>query len=103
MTSLKLNETPVRTSKSFNINNIKINNLEEYENVQEFSNIQIINSTPKIKIDNKKTPINLKFGLGEFLTEQVRKNSNQNSEIKIENETINKIDNKTNNKARNNF
>ena len=36
---LKLNETPVRTSKSFNINNIKLENVEFPKKIDEFRNV----------------------------------------------------------------
>ena len=37
MSNLKINETPVRTSKSFRINNIKIEDLEVPEKLEEKS------------------------------------------------------------------
>lgn len=85
MESLKLNETPVRTSRNFNINNIKLENIEIPKNVPEFSNIEIIGK--KINIDNTKTETKLKYGLSEKLTNQVNANSNQNMQIKIESKT----------------
>ena len=38
MNNIKLNETPVRTSRNFNINNIKIENLNMPKKVNEFKN-----------------------------------------------------------------
>ena len=38
MEKLKLNETPVRTSRNFNINNIKLENIEIPEIIHEFKN-----------------------------------------------------------------
>ena len=50
MNELVLNETPIRTSRNFNINNIKIDcNIPE--NILEFSNLDIKNENAKIKID----------------------------------------------------
>ena len=87
MSSLKLNETPVRTSKSFNINNVKLNG-EIFPNViPEFNGVEIINDSSKINIENKNTPINLKFGLGEGLTKQVELHANQNYKLTINNKT----------------
>lgn len=89
MSSLKLNETPVRTSKNFNINNIKLSNVETLKKIPEYNNAQIINESDKIKIENKVTPINLKYGLGNELTEEVTKKANQNYQI-ISNSKTNK-------------
>ena len=87
MNSLKINETPVRTSKSFNINNININEKEIPDKLNNFENIEILNDSTKIQINNIKTPINLKYGLGEELTKQVKTNSNQNYQIIVDNKT----------------
>ena len=37
-----LNETPVRTSRNFLINNIKLDNLEIPSKLKEFNNVEII-------------------------------------------------------------
>ena len=42
MENLKLNEAPVRTSRNFNINNIKIDNVNIPENIGNFENVKII-------------------------------------------------------------
>ncbi len=84
MSSLSLNETPVRTSKSFNINNIKLTNLELPKVIQEFNNTQIVNASSKIIIEEKRTPISLKYGLGEEQTKQVQTEANQNYKIAID-------------------
>ena len=81
MVNLKLNETPVRTSKSFNINNIKLSNIELPKNTLKFDNVKIDGDLETIK--NKKTPINLKYGLGKDLTNEVIENANQNYNITI--------------------
>jgi len=41
MTELKLNETPVRTCRNFNINNIKIKDFKALEKQEKFENIEI--------------------------------------------------------------
>ena len=92
MNNLKINETPVRTSKSFNINNIKINEDMLPKDISDFNNVEIINNSSKVFIDNNKTPINLKYGLGEELVSEIKNKSNQNFKIavdsKINTETI---------------
>lgn len=80
---IKLNETPVRTSKSFNINNIKLSDIEIPKNISKFDNVQIEGDLSKIQIENKKTPIDLKYGLGEELINEVIKNANQSYNIEI--------------------
>ena len=84
---LRINETPVRTSKSFNINDINIKEQEIENKFNEFENVEIIGDSSKIKISNDKTPINLKYGLGEELTNQVKNNSNQNYRIIVDSKT----------------
>ena len=87
MNSLKINETPVRTSRGFNINNININEEEVLNKIDEFNNVEIICDSSKVKINNIKTPINLKYGLGEELTKQVSEHSNQHYQIEVDSKT----------------
>ena len=47
---LKLNETPVRTSRNFNINNIKLENINIPENLENFDGVQIYNASEKNKL-----------------------------------------------------
>ena len=77
MEYLKLNETPVRTSRNFNINNIKLENVEIPETIPEFNNIDIQGITSQIDI--KKETINTQwaYGLNEILKKQVMEQANQ--------------------------
>ena len=94
MENLKLNETPVRTSKNFNINNIKLENINIPENIEEFNNIKITGKTPDINIELSGDYCDLTYGLGEILTNLVNKKSNkklrltingkENKEIKVD-------------------
>lgn len=68
MTNLKLNETPVRTSRNFNINNIKLSEIEVPEEIKEFNNITVKNTTSKIVVLNEEVDNKLKFGLGNDLS-----------------------------------
>ena len=93
-----LNETPIRTAKNFNINNIKIENLTIPEKIEKFDNVEIKNNNLEI-IDECKININsLTYGLGETLTKNAIQKANQKMKIKIdkktnqENEIIFKID-----------
>ena len=85
MNELKLNETPIRTSRNFLINNIKLTDVEIPEAVEEFKNVEIIggkNITKNIK------EAKLTYGLGEILQNNIIKNSNSKLNINAENEEI---------------
>lgn len=47
MEQLKLNETPVRTSRNFGINNIKLEQIELPEHVTKFENVNITSKKRK--------------------------------------------------------
>lgn len=83
MEELKLNETPVRTSRNFNINNIKLENINIPEDVEEFNNIEIIGQDSKIDIQTNVDDFNLTYGLGEILTSQVKAKSNKKMKIVV--------------------
>ena len=94
MEKLKLNETPVRTSKNFNINNIKLENIEVPEIVHEFNNVQIINNSSNLNINENVSDFNITYGLHDNLTNLVKNkankkiklqvNENEDKEVKIE-------------------
>ena len=79
---LKLNETPVRTARNFNINNIKLEDVIIPENIRAFENVDIINESSKILIDNNVNLEKLTYGLNENL-ENLNKSANQNINIGI--------------------
>lgn len=81
---MKLNETPVRTSRNFNINNIKIEEIEIPEVIEEFNNIDIIKEADGIEIISNNKNIDLTYGLGDFLTDLVNGKSNSRLKINIE-------------------
>lgn len=87
MKKIKLNNTPVRTSRNFNINDIKLENIEVPENVQEFKNITITGENPKINVNNKTSNIKLVYGLSEFFTKQVKEQANQKLRLTIDSKT----------------
>ena len=82
MEKIKLNDTPVRTSRNFNINNIKIENIKISQKKEDFKNITI--SGENAKVENNTSDIKLKFGLGEILTNQVKAKSNQKLKLTID-------------------
>ena len=81
MEELKINETPVRTSRNFNANNITIKDVIIPEQIKEFNNISIKNDN--VKIEENLSDINLSYGIGERLIEQIRKQSNKKIKIDL--------------------
>jgi Fe-S cluster assembly scaffold protein SufB len=82
---IKLNETPVRTSRNFNINNIKLDDVEVPKIIDDFENITIINDNDKIDIEQDANNSNgLVYGLGDFFTNQATKNANQKLKLTID-------------------
>ena len=82
METLKINETPKRTSRKFNINNIKLENIEIPEQVEEFKNIQI--KSKQVTIESKVDEYTLTYGLGENLENQVKQQSNKPIKLTID-------------------
>lgn len=78
--SLKLNETPVKTSNNFLINNIEIDDLTLPKNLREFKNVNIISNNSVISQDTSEK--SLTYGNGKELEENIFNNSN--SRLKIE-------------------
>lgn len=85
MNELKLNETPIRTSRNFLINNIKLTDVEIPEAVEEFKNVEIIGGK---NITENIEETKLTYGLGEILQNNIIKNSNSKLKINAENEEI---------------
>ena len=90
---MKLNETPVRTSRNFNINNIKLNDVEIPKDIQEFNNIDIIKEDENLRVSSDAQNPNLTYGLGSALTNLVNETSNCNLKLEIndKSENTNKI------------
>lgn len=78
--SLKLNETPVKTSNNFLINNIEIDDLTLPKNLREFKNVNIISNNSVISQDTSEK--SLVYGNGKELEENIFNNAN--SRLKIE-------------------
>lgn len=88
---IKLNETPVRTSRNFNINNIKLDNIIIPETINVFNNVKIdheslitgANTNLNTKSDNNKQ-VDIKYGLSKELIQQVINNHNKKIDLKID-------------------
>ncbi len=79
MENLVVNETPVRTSRNFLINNITLNDVIIPDNLEEFSSIEF--DSENAKIDRLDNDIFLTYGNGKILENNV--NNNCNSSIKL--------------------
>ena len=97
MEKLRINETPVRTSRNFLINNIEVE-LEMPEKIAEFKNVQIIKETSntekdasqtkedsEAKIENNTSTEPLTYGIGKIVEELNYETAN--SKIKIQTST----------------
>lgn len=84
---IKLNETPVRTSRNFNINNIKLDNIEIPEKAKEFKNITITGENSKVNIENNVSKLKLVYGLSDFFINQTKEQSNQKLRLTIDSKT----------------
>ena len=80
MNKLKLNETPVRTSRNFGINNIELENIDFPENLQNFKNIEILKSD-LVVMDEEVSNTALTYGNGKVLEENVFENANHKLRI----------------------
>ncbi len=73
---MKLNKTPVRTSRNFNINNIKVEDVKIPEVIEEFNNVNIIKESNNIEITSNVSDCNLTYGIENSLTDIVNEKSN---------------------------
>ncbi|MBR0427571.1 MAG: SufD family Fe-S cluster assembly protein [Clostridia bacterium] len=76
-----LNQTPIRTSKNYKINNIELDK-EMPKKQEEFEGLTISGDTSNFKISNSTSKKPLIYGNGKELENQIFENANQN--IKIE-------------------
>ena len=76
-----LNETPVRTSKNYKINNIELK-LNMPNKIEDFSELTILGDTSNFQILNNVSKVPLKYGNGKEFEKEVFEKANQN--IKIE-------------------
>lgn len=83
MPDLRLNETPVRTAKNFNCNNIIIKDLEMQDGKADFNSVLIDIDNENIKTSEEILDVKLTYGLGNLLEEQIRKNANKKIKLHI--------------------
>ena len=83
MNSIKINNTPVRTSRNYNINNILINGFVFPSN-NEFNNFNFKDfDSDNLKITNAVSDFKLTYGTGEILENQVKEHANCKIRIEI--------------------
>lgn len=92
MDKIKINETPVRTSRNFNINNIKLENIPFPENILDFNNTKIKSGSDKIVINSDTSKCKLVYGISEDFTKQVNDNANKNIKIVIDSKEDNELE-----------
>lgn len=81
---MELNETPVRTSRNFNINNIKLENIEIPQKISSFENIEKIYENTKIQITQDIQGCDLAYGISNVLTKQLNEQANQKLKLTID-------------------
>ena len=86
MSNLKLNETPVRTSRNFNINNIKLKNIDIPKEIKNFENMMITGED--LKIDCNTSNIKLAYGISEYFTNQVKEQANRKIRLELSNKSV---------------
>lgn len=87
MSDMILNETPVRTSVNFNINDIKLKDtdIQKYLNLKrEFSNVTLEYDRKKVKVDNNLEDFTTEYGISNSLTNNINKFSNNKKNIVID-------------------
>ncbi|MBR3133619.1 MAG: SufD family Fe-S cluster assembly protein [Clostridia bacterium] len=82
MNNIKINETPVRTSRNFRINNIEIDGTSFDSEIGEFNNVSLVGNS-----EAEVSDFDLTFGLGELPINQIKKNANQKIRFDIKNKT----------------
>ena len=82
---LTLNETPIRTAKNYNINNIKLENIEIPETIQEFNGLKFLGNTSDFEILEMNKFTEFKYGNGELLENQIKDKSNKTIAINVTN------------------
>ena len=81
--NLKLNETPIRTSRNYGINNISLENIYFPEVIDKFNGLEIEGKYENINIEEKKVENTIKYGNGEIMQNQIKQQTNKNLQIKI--------------------
>ncbi len=79
---IKLNETPVRTARNFNINNIEIEESEIQNRIEQFDSIDI-NLPEGVLAEKNVSTSNFKYGVSENILSEVRDDANNKLKLTI--------------------
>lgn len=85
---MKINETPVRTARNFNINNIKVEDIHVPEELKSFETASVFAESNKDVVEFKEKDISLKYGIGDIFESQ---NSNYNAVVTINSKMKNTV------------
>ena len=80
---LKINETPVRTSRSFGINNIKLEDVQIPNEIKQFEGLTITGDISKIEISDQVSNKDITYRLGDILKSQINQKSNQKIQLVV--------------------
>lgn len=94
MAELSLNETPVRTARNFNINNITLKDIKYIVDLKKFNGTNINGINENVELDSSISDYSLKYGVSKELEEQVKKNANSKVKLEIKENTKLEIENK---------
>lgn len=78
---MELNETPVRTSRNFNINNIKLDNIEIPKKIPTFNKKTVTIDRDKVDIYPSASEAKLTYGISPELAELANSHPNENIEL----------------------
>lgn len=84
MEKVRLNDTPIRTSVNFGINDIVLEGFSVPEEITAFDTLTIKSGEECITRNAKKDKANLAYGVGKIFEEQVNNQSNQSIKIVID-------------------
>lgn len=84
MEKVRLNDTPVRTSVNFGINDIVLEDFSFPEEIKAFDTVTIKNGEECVTRNAKNNYANLTYGVGKILEEQANSQSNQSIKIVID-------------------
>lgn len=84
MEKVRLNDTPIRTSVNFGINDIVLEDFSVPEEITAFDTLTIKSGEECVIRNANKDKVNLTYGVGKILEEQVNNQSNQSIKIVID-------------------
>ena len=91
MKDLVINETSVRTSRNFQINDIKLTNVE-FPKIKEFKNVNINSDSQKDEISKNVSREKLTYGIGTRFEQEVFENANFEAKINVNTKTNKSIE-----------